>query len=158
VKILLEKKGIFVDSTFLLPLVGVEVLGIPENPLGIMLSFGLDVKINEISLFEAVGKALREAKKADNQEKIMERIKMGVKSLLLDTRIEKFPICEVETIGTVVKLYENGLDDLPNCFIAASATFYTGLLLTESKDVRLAVQKANIPLKLIKWKDLTRNL
>lgn len=151
------REGVIIDSTFLLPLVGVNVLGLPENPLETVLSLGFDVKINEISLFEAVGKALREAGKAHNQEKIMKRIEIGVKSLLLDTTIEKFPICEVETISTAIKLHESGLDDLPNCFIAATATLHTGLLLTESEDVKPATQKANTPLKIIKWKDLTRN-
>jgi hypothetical protein len=147
--------NIVVDSTFLLPLVGVKVVGLPENPLETMTSMGFDVNINEISLFEAVGKAIREAEKARDREMIMKRIKIGVKSLLLDIKIEKLPICELETIDTAIKLHESGLDDLPNCFIAATATWHTGLLLTESQDVKPAAQRANIPLKIVKWKDLT---
>jgi len=150
-----HREKILVDSTFLLPLVGVEVVGFPENPLEMMLDLGFNIMINEISLFEAVGKAMREAAKAHNREKITKRIEIGVKSLLLDTGIEKFPICELETINTVIKLCESGLDDLPNCFIAATAALHTGLLLTESEDVKPAAQKADIPLKIVKWKDLT---
>lgn len=149
-----RRTNILVDSTFLLPLVGVKVVGLPENPIEIVISLGFDVKINEISLFEAIGKAIREAERTHNKETIMKRIEIGVKSLLLDTTIEKFPVCEVETINTAIKLHESGLDDLPNCFIAATATHYTGLLLTESEDVKPATQKANISLKIIKWKDL----
>jgi len=150
-----RRESIFVDSTFLLPLVGVKVLGLPENPLEMIMSLGFDVKINEISLFEAVGKAVREAEKAKNKEKIIKRIEIGVKSLLLDSAIEKIPICELETINTVMKLHESGLEDLPDCFIAATATLHTGLLLTESEDIKSATQKANILLKIVKWKDLT---
>jgi hypothetical protein len=149
-----QGEKILVDSTFLLPLVGVKVVGLPENPLEMMLDLGFSIMINETSLFEVVGKALREAGKAHNREKITKRIEIGVKSLLLDTRIEKFPICELETINTLIKLYESGLNDLPNCFIAATAALHTGLLLTESEDVKLVAQKANIPLKIVKWKDL----
>jgi len=147
--------NLVVDSTFLLPLVGVKVVGLPENPLETMTSMGFDVKINEISLFEAVGKAIREAEKAHDREMIMKRIEIGVKSLLLDIKIEKLPICQLETINTAIKLHESGLDDLPNCFIAATATWHTGLLLTESQDVKPATQRANIPLRIVKWKDLT---
>jgi predicted nucleic acid-binding protein len=145
--------NILVDSTFLLPLVGVKVVGLPENPIETMISLGFNIKINEISLFEAIGKAVREAERTHNKETIMKRIEIGVKSLLLDATIERFPVCEVETINTAIKLYEN-LDDLPNCFIAATATHHTGLLLTESEDVKPATQKAHISLKIIKWKDL----
>ncbi len=149
-----RRENILVDSTFLLPLVGVEVVGLPENPLETMMSLGLDVKINEISLFEAVGKAVREAEKVHDRERIMKRIEIGVKSLLLEARIEKFPVCESETIGTAIKLYKSGLDDLPDCFIVATATLHTGLLLTEAEDVKPAAQKANVSLKVVKWKDI----
>lgn len=150
-----RKQNILIDSTHLLPLVGVRVVGLPENPLATLISLGFDVKINEISMFEVVGKALREAEKAHNKETTLKRIELGVKSLILDTKIEKFPVCELETINTAIQLHKNGLDDLPNCFIAATATKYTDLLLTESEDVKPALQKASIPLKIIKWKDLT---
>jgi len=84
----------------------------------------------------------------------MKRIEIGVKSLLLDAEIGKFPVCELETINTTIKLYESGSDDLPDCFVAATATLRAGLLLTESEDVKLATQRANISLKVVEWKEI----
>jgi len=149
------RESILVDSTFLLPLVGVKVAGLPENPLERIIKLGFNVKINEISLFEAVGKALREAGKSHNRARTMKRIEIGAKSLLLEARIERFPVCELETIRTAMELHQSGLTDLPDCFIVAAATQHTGLLLTESKDIKPAVQKASIPLEIVKWQDLT---
>lgn len=152
------KKDILIDSTYLLPLVGIKVLGLSENPLGTLINQGFNVKINQISLFEAIGKALREAEKSLNKEKTMKRIEIGIKSILLDTSVEKFPVCEVETIGDAIRLYESGLDDLPDCFITVTASVHTGLLLTESKDIETAAKKADIKLKLVKWKDFVEKL
>jgi len=154
----IRNKKVMVDSTYLLPLVGVRVADLPENPLSSLIDLGFNVKINEISLFEAVGKAMREVVRAANRESAVKTVEVGVKSLLLDEGIEKLPICELYTVSSALKLYEGGLHDLPDCFIAASASVHTGLLLTESDDVKCIVKKVNIPLKIFKWREFTSNI
>jgi predicted nucleic acid-binding protein len=143
-----------VDSTYLLPLLGVKVVDLPENPLGSLISKNFHVEINEISIFEGVGKALKEAGRAMGGEEAVRRLETGVRSILFDTRVEKFPVCELETINCALKLYRHGLEDLPDCLIAASAVRHTGLLLTESGDIGRVVQDAWVELEIVSWKDL----
>ena len=129
------------------------MVGLPENPLGNLISRDFHVEINEISIFEGVGKALREAGRANGEEAVR-RLETGVKSILFDTKIEKFPVCELETINCALKLYRHGLEDLPDCLIAASAVRHTGLLLTESSDIGRVVRDAEVELGIVRWRDL----
>jgi len=149
-----REKEILVDSTYLLPLAGVRVKGLPEDPLGFLVEKGFEVKINMISLFEVMGKSLREVERAGDRQGSLGRISIGVKSMLLDGRIGKFPVCEVETINHVIEFFKAGLNDLPDCLICASAVARVGKLLTESKDIKRVVEGVGIKLDVVNWEEL----
>ena len=152
--IMLKKKKVLVDSTCLLPIVGVEVEGILGNPLSVLLLKGYKPVVNRVSFFEVVGKALREAEHAPKREEILARIQSGVETILWDERIRKVPLCDLRTISLTFGLYKNGLNDLPDCLITASAYIYSDFLLTESRDIKPACEKAGIEPKIVRWKDL----
>lgn len=148
------KEKVTIDSTYLLPAVGVRVKKIPENPISTLLSSGYELVVNRISFFEATGKALREVEKEPKGKKPSRRLRTGLEILLTDERIQKVPVMDLKTAGTAISLREAGLDDLPDCLIASSAHVYSKLLLTESGDIEPARERAGVDIQISNWGDL----
>ncbi|MBU2617507.1 MAG: hypothetical protein KKI07_02375 [Euryarchaeota archaeon] len=138
---------VFLDTTYLLPFVGIEVEEIPQEFLESL--FGSDniLVINELSLFELMGKALKVLKGKDAKE----RFNVGVKSIMESDRIKRYPIFTLDSFSVAMELHEKGLDDLSDRPITASALCYSDLMLTEADDIPIIVRKVDAKFKVMKW-------
>jgi predicted nucleic acid-binding protein len=120
---------VLLDSTYLLPAVGIEI-DLPEELLELLFSLNHQFIVNELSLFELFGKASRHM--AGN-EAAKGRFYTGMKSLL-SSKIEFKPIFTLDTLPVICELHEL-IKELPDCLIVATARVYADVLLTEAEDI-----------------------
>jgi hypothetical protein len=120
---------VLLDTTYLLPAVGIEI-DLPGELLEQLFSSNHLFIINELSLFELFGKASRHM--AGN-ETAKGRFYTGMKSILSSKIVSK-PIFTLDTLPVVCELHER-VKELPDCLIAATARVYADILLTEAADI-----------------------
>ena len=123
---------IMLDTTYILPFVGVDVKGGAtfENMLE-LLDSGHHFCASELSLFETLGKA----RALIRDERSRRRVEEGLKAVLGSDRLELLPVMDEETVPLILDLLFEGRKDLPDAVIAASAMMHADILLTESKDI-----------------------
>jgi len=120
---------VLLDTTYLLPAVGIEV-DLPEDLLEKLFTSNHLFIINELSLFELFGKASR---LISGKEKARDRFYIGMKSIL-SSKIDLKPVFTLDTLPVVRKVHER-IRDLPDCPIVATAIVYSDVMLTEAKDI-----------------------
>ncbi len=122
---------ILLDSTYLLPFIGIDV-GIPDDELDSLLTSENQIYVNEISLFEILGKGLREVIK---NKLLYSRLQVGLASLKEDDRFSFFTIKKSLIYSDLIgRIYSAGLHNVPDCIILCSAIQFD-LLLTEAEDI-----------------------
>lgn len=122
---------IILDSTYLLPLIGIDI-GIPDEELRSLFTSDHEIFINEISIFEIFGKGLREVIKKNLP---YDRLLTGLASLKEDDRIKFINIRYSLAFSNLIRLiYQSGLHDLPDCLILSTAMKYD-IFITEAKDI-----------------------
>jgi hypothetical protein len=122
---------IILDSTYLLPLIGIDV-GIPDNELRALFDSDNQLYVNEISIFEVLGKGLRELIK----DKLpFNRFQIGLMSLWKDDHLHWIKIKESLTYSDLIKrIYLAGLEDIPDCIILGTA-MQCDVFITEAKEI-----------------------
>jgi hypothetical protein len=124
-------RKIILDSTYLLPLIGIDV-GIPDDELKSLFSSDHEISINEISIFEIFGKGLREVIKKTLP---YDRFLRGLASLKEDNRIKMISIKDTLAFSNLIGLiFQSGLRDIPDCIILSTAMKYD-IFITEAKDI-----------------------
>jgi predicted nucleic acid-binding protein len=133
---------VFLDTTYLLPVVGIEV-NLPEDLLEKLFSSNHSFIINELSLFELLGKASRFF---SIKKEAKDRFNTGMKSIL-SSKIDIKPIFTLDTLSMVLDINEK-IKDLPDCPITATALTYSDVMLTEAADIPKAVDFEILNLKI----------
>jgi len=93
--------------------------------------------INQVSLLELWGKGKRLLR--DDPES-WPRFLLGYRSILESYKIQKKAIIEPETLPWVDRLSMEGLRDLLDCFITASAICHSDVFVTEAHDITEIVE------------------
>ncbi len=132
---------VFLDTTYLLPIVGIDV-DLPNDLLEKLFSSEHSFVINQLSLFELFGKASRYF---SIDEKAKDRFNTGMKSIL-SSQIDIEPIFALDTLSMVLEINEK-IKDLPDCPITATAMVYSDVMLTEASDIPKAVEFEVLNLK-----------
>lgn len=132
---------VFLDTTYLLPVVGIEI-DLPDDLLEQLFSSDHSFVINELSLFELFGKASRFMY---NDKKAEERFYIGMKSIL-SSKMDIKPIFTLDTLPVALEVYEK-IKDLPDCPITATALIEADVMLTEARDISKAVDFEILNLK-----------
>ena len=132
---------VLLDTTYLLPAVGIEV-DLSEDSLEKLFSSDHSFIINELSLFELFGKASRHI---SGDEKAKDRFYTGMKSIL-SSKIDIKPVFTLDTLPVVREVHER-IKDLPDCPIVATAMVYSDVMLTEAKDIPKLVEFEVLDLK-----------
>ncbi|RZN44167.1 MAG: hypothetical protein EFT35_00380 [Methanophagales archaeon ANME-1-THS] len=132
---------VLLDTTYLLPAVGIEV-DLSEEMLEKLFSSDHSFMINELSLFELFGKASR---LISDKEEAKDRFYTGMKSIL-SSRIDIKPVFTLDTLPVVRAVHER-LKDLPDGPIVATAMLYADVMLTEAKDIQKVVDFEVLDLK-----------
>lgn len=123
---------ILVDTTYLLPAVGVSVRGLPRDLLLKLLKSDHPFYISEIAIFELLAKS---AKYIVEDKLGVDRASRGVRSIVYDERIEKIPIYDTPIMQVAFRL-RRLLSDFIDCIVTSSAINLCDVLITEDRDIR----------------------
>jgi predicted nucleic acid-binding protein len=130
---------ILLDTTYVLPVIGVSVKGVPKDAVERLAARGDEIFISEITLFELSAKGARYV-----FEELLppERVTRGINAISYDDSITKLRTYETSTLRLALKLRAM-LGDFIDCLILASAAIHCEMLITEDDDIhRLKREKA----------------
>jgi len=122
---------LLLDTTYILPAIGVSVKGVPEDSAVQLIEGGHSVSISGITIFElsAVG-----AKQISLGNLTAERVSRGIRAIVYDGGIEMVPIHDTSVLLTAFKLRRT-LSDFIDCLILSSAISRADALVTEDRHI-----------------------
>ena len=123
---------LLVDTTYLLPAIGVSVKGIPADGVIGLRQQGHELHASDISIFELLAKG---AKQIAERRLSPERVATGIRAIIYDGTITMIPIHESALLLTAFRLRKM-LSDFIDCLILASAMNHCEVLITEDNDIR----------------------
>jgi PIN domain nuclease of toxin-antitoxin system len=118
---------VLLDTTYLMPAIGVSVKEISPDTLGVIRGGGHEAAISEVSLLELSAKG---AKLVASGALTADRVIRGVIAAKRDEELEKIPIVDEDLLGTAISL-RGRLRDFLDCLILSSAINRCDVLLTE---------------------------
>jgi len=122
---------LLVDTTYLLPAIGISVKGIPSDGMVRLIEEGHEIYTSDVSIFELSAKG---AKHVAAGTLSAERVARGIRAIVHDGTITLIPIHESTLLLTAFKL-RNMLSDFIDCLILASAIHHSDVLITEDNDI-----------------------
>ncbi len=123
---------IVLDTTYLLPIVGVELVGMNIEDMRSVLASGHSLMLNEVSLFEILGKVCPVVAEDEESRK---RVETGLKAIMNSDRLTILSVIDEETLPVALDLMCRGMRDIPDVPIVASALVHADSLMTEAKDI-----------------------
>jgi len=120
------------DTTYLLPVIGISVKGIPRDALIRLIKWGNSIFISEISLFELSAKGAKHIAAGRLPAK---RVSRGISAIVHDETIETIPIYETKVLLTAFKI-RRLIPDFIDCLILSSAMNRCEVLITEDSDIQ----------------------
>lgn len=124
--------NMLLDTTYLLPAIGVSIRGLPQDALIQLIAKGHQLSISEITIFELSATA---AKQAATESLTGERASRGIRAIVYDGRIARVPIHDSAVLLTAFKLRRT-VSDFVDCLILSSAMNRSDVLLTEDEEIR----------------------
>jgi PIN domain nuclease of toxin-antitoxin system len=123
---------LLLDTTYLLPTVGISIKGLSKDALITLNTKGHEIAISQISLFELSAKG---AKYVLNKELLPERVTRGIRSLFYDDIIEKIPTYDSKILLTAFIL-RSLMVDFIDCLILSTALNCCDALITEDQGIQ----------------------
>jgi PIN domain nuclease of toxin-antitoxin system len=123
---------LLLDTTYLLPAIGISVKGLPSDAPIKLTRKGHKIFISDISIFELSAKG---AKHITAGTLSGERVTKGVRAIVYDETIETVPMHESTLLLTAFKL-KGMLNDFIDCLILSSAINRCDLLITEDNELK----------------------
>ncbi len=120
---------VLVDTTYLLPAIGVSVKEVPDDALVKLMNKGYEVYISTVSLFELVAKG---AKYVSRGALSAEEVVRGVLALAYDERLKKVSFLDSDALLLSMKLRKL-VKDFVDCMLLASAITSCNAFLTEDE-------------------------
>jgi len=120
---------VLLDTTYLLPLIGVEAEGVSRDILALLKKEGHTPVISEISVFELLAKGSKLAAKAVVPS---ERVSLAIQSLYKDESINRVSPENPSVAGYTIELRPHHSYTV-HCVITASALAEAESILTEDK-------------------------
>jgi predicted nucleic acid-binding protein len=118
---------LLLDTSYLLPAIGISVKGLPRDALLRLIKKGYTVSISDISIFELSAKA---AKYISQGTIPAERVTKGIRAIVYEEALEKIPIYETPLLHIAFKL-RGVLKDFIDCLILSAALSHCDTLVTE---------------------------
>jgi len=138
---------ILIDTTYILPLIGLNIKGISTEKQILRLIEGEDeILVNRLSLFEALGKARGYL----TDEGSRARIERGFTAILGSDRLQVLPVVDEKTLPLVLNFLMKGTKDVPDAAIMASAIIHADILLTEARDIPVLLRDCGAEMKCSK--------
>lgn len=141
---------VLIDTTYLLPVAGIDVVGLDSDNISSLIASGHTLLVNQVSLFEILGKASSLVSRGGSSRT---RIEAGLRSIMNSAELEILPIIDRETVPVALDLIEQGMRDLPDIVIVASALTHADSLITEAKDIRIFLKKRRSKLSVFNLRE-----
>jgi len=123
---------LLLDTTYLLPAIGVSVKGLPEDAMLKLIGKGHNISINDVTIFELSAKG---GKYITTGALTAERVSRGIRSIVHDDRIARVPMHDSSVLLTAFKL-RGTLSDFIDCLIVSSAINRNEVLVTEDEHIQ----------------------
>jgi len=123
---------LLLDTTYLLPAIGVSIKGLPKDALIRLIQKGHQISISNISVFELSAKG---AKHVATGTLSAERVTRGISAIVYDERITVVPMHDSSVLLMAFKL-RRMLSDFIDCLILSSAINHCDAIVTEDKDIQ----------------------
>ncbi|MFQ6074806.1 MAG: PIN domain-containing protein [Candidatus Bathyarchaeia archaeon] len=120
------------DTTYLLPAIGVSVKDLPQDAPIKLIGKGHGVSISDVTIFELSAKG---GKYITIGTLTPERVARGIRSIVYDERIARVPIHETSILLTAFTL-RRMLSDFIDCLILSSAINRNDALVTEDGHIQ----------------------
>ena len=120
------------DTTYLLPAIGVSVKGLPRDALIELIGKGHQIAISDVTVFELSAKG---GKYITIGTLTAERVCRGIRSIVYEERIARIPIHDSSVLLTAFKL-RRMLSDFIDCLILSSAINRSDVIVTEDEDIQ----------------------
>jgi len=120
------------DTTYLLPAIGVSIKGLPEDAPIKLIRKGHQISISDITIFELSATG---AKHISLGTLAAERVSRGIRAIVYDDRIARVPIHDSSVVFTAFKLRRT-LSDFIDCLILSSAINRNYVLVTEDEGIQ----------------------
>lgn len=120
------------DTTYLLPAIGVSIKGLPKDALVKLMQKGHQISISNISVFELSAKG---AKHVATGTLSAERVTRGIRAIIYEERITVVPMHDSSVLLTAFKL-RRLLSDFIDCLILSSAMNQNDAIVTEDKEIQ----------------------
>ncbi len=129
---------ILLDTTYLLPAVGVAVKELSTDAMLKLIDKGNQIVISQISLFELAAKG---AKYVKNGTLKPETVTRGIRALTYNDQIESIPINDTKLLLTAFTL-RNMLDDFNDCLILSTALNNCDCIVTEDHEIHGLINRS----------------
>lgn len=123
---------LLLDTTYLLPAIGISIKELPKNVTTKLMQKGNQVAICDISIFELSAKG---AKHVSAGALPPERVTRGIRAIIYNETIETIPTYDSTLLLTAFKL-RSMLNDFIDCLILSAAINHCDTLLTEDHDIQ----------------------
>jgi len=123
---------LLLDTTYLLPAIGVSVKGLPEDALIKLIGKGHQISISDVTIFELSAKG---GKYITAGAITAERVSRGIRSVVHDERIARVPIHDSSVLLTAFNLRRT-MSDFIDCLIVSSAINRNDILVTEDEHIQ----------------------
>ncbi|MBS7654995.1 hypothetical protein KEJ50_00595 [Candidatus Bathyarchaeota archaeon] len=122
---------LLLDTTYLLPAIGITIKNLPKNMLIELMRKDNQIFISEISIFELSAKG---AKYIIEGNLLIDRVIKGIKAITYNEAITKISVHEATVLLKAFKL-RKFLDDFIDCLILSSALNFCDVLITEDIEI-----------------------
>ena len=123
---------LLLDTTYLLPAIGVSIKELSKDVLIKLIQKGNRIFICDISIFELSAKG---AKHVSTRILPAERVTRGIRAIIYNEDIETIPAYDSALLLTAFKL-RSMLNDFIDCLILSAAINRCDILLTEDTDIQ----------------------
>ncbi len=122
---------ILLDTTYLLPAIGVLVKGIQRNLVTLLRKRGYSLFVCDISIFELSAKG---AKYVIEEKLPAERVVRGIAAIVHGEEVKVLPSYDRKVLHTAFKL-KRLMSDFTDCLILSTAMSYCDILITEDEAI-----------------------
>ncbi len=140
---------IVLDTTYLLPVIGVGVAGMDPEDVRSVLASGHTLMLNEVSLFEILGKVCPAVAASEESRK---RVEAGLKAIMNSGKLTILSVIDEETLPVALDLICRGMRDIPDVPIVASALVHADSLMTEARDIPALLKRMGSDLQVFDLK------
>jgi len=120
------------DTTYLLPAIGISIKDLPKDTLVRLMQKGHQISISNISIFELSAKG---AKHVAAGTLSTERVTRGIRAIVYDERITVIPMHDSSVLLMAFK-FRRLLGDFIDCLILSSAINQNDAIVTEDEDIQ----------------------